>query len=202
MQNSFSSCKLRHDLYARPFPGFETSSPSKVLHILVALYGLRQAAYEFYVLLMSLIVDFGMIRCDVDHGIFFGEWTSPLDPSVTMPPSGSLVLYVPLHIDDGLAITNSPSLYAWFLTVLSRCLHIVNLGPCSKFLSILIIHDLPNRKLWLLSHIYLSSLLDEWNLASFKPASTLFPPGAFSSAPAPPNLLPNLSDADLVPLYQ
>ena len=68
----FLHAKLWHDPYACPFPGFETSSPSKVLRILVALYGLHQAAYEFYVLLMLLLVDFGMIHCDVDHGIFFG----------------------------------------------------------------------------------------------------------------------------------
>ena len=115
---AFLHAKLRHDLYARPFPGFETSHPSKVLRILVALYGLCQAAYEFYVLLMSLLLDFGMIHCEVDHGVFIGEWVSPLDPSVMMPSSGSLILYVPLHVDDGLAITNSPSLYAWFLKVL------------------------------------------------------------------------------------
>ena len=65
---AFLHAKLRHDLYACPFPGFETSSSSKVLRILVALYGLCQAAYKFYVLLMLLLVDFGMICCDVDHG--------------------------------------------------------------------------------------------------------------------------------------
>ena len=201
-KTAFLHAKLRHDLYARPFPGFETSSPSKVLRILVALYGLRQAAYEFYVLLMSLLLDFGMIRCDVDHGVFIGEWTSPPDPSITMPPLGPLVLYVPLHVDDGLAITNSSPLYAWFLKVLSRRLRIVDLGSCSKFLSILIIRDRPARKLWLSLHVYVSALLDEWNLVSCKSASTPFPSGVFPSTLSSPNSLPDLSDADLVPRYQ
>ena len=88
------------------------------------------------------------------------------------------------------------------MNVLSCHLHIVDLGPCSKFLSILIICDRPNHKLWLSSHVYLTTLLDEWNLTSCKPASTLFPSGAFSSAPAPQNSLPDLLDADLVPRYQ
>ena len=77
---AFLHAKLRHDLYAHPFPGFETSSPPKVLRILVALYGLHQAAYEFYVLLMSLLLAFGMIHCDVDHGVFIGEWASLWTP--------------------------------------------------------------------------------------------------------------------------
>ena len=202
-KTAFLHAKLRHDLYARPFPGFETSDPSKVLRILVALYGLRQSAYEFYILLMSLLLDLGMVRCEVDHGVFIGEWSSPPDPSIVMPSSGPLVLYVPLHVDDGLGITNSPSLYAWFLKVLSRRLHIVDLGPCSKFLSILIIRDRPQHRIWLSSHVYISELLDEWNLTSCKPASTPFPSGVTSLSPvSPSNSLPDISDADLVPRYQ
>ena len=201
-KTAFLHAKLRHDLYARPFPSFETSNSSRVLRILVALYGLRQSAFEFYMLLLSLLLNIGMVHCEVDHGIFIGEWTSPPDPSIEMPASGLLVLYVPLHVDDGLGVTNSPSLYAWFLRILSQRLHIVDLGPCSKFLSILIIRDRPNRKIWLSSHVYVSELLDEWNLSSCKPASTPFPSGALPLSPAPPNSIPDLSDAELVPRYQ
>ena len=86
--------------------------------------------------------------------MFIGEWSSPPDPSIVMPSSGPLVLYVPLHVDDSLGITNSPLLYAWFLKVLLRRLHIIDLGPCSKFLSILIIHDRPQHRIWLSSHVY------------------------------------------------
>ena len=64
-KTAFLHAKLRHTLYARPFPGFPTTSSSKVLRILVALYGLRQSAYEFYMLIMSLILELGMVRCEV-----------------------------------------------------------------------------------------------------------------------------------------
>ena len=85
----------------------------------MALYGLQQAAYEFYMLICSLLLALGMVHCEVDHGIFMGEWTSLPDPSVVMPADGGpLVLYVPLHVDDSLGITNSASLYAWFLSSL------------------------------------------------------------------------------------
>ena len=60
-KTAFLHAKLRHDLYAQPFPGFETSDPSKILRILVALYGLRQSAYKFYILLMSLLLDLRMV---------------------------------------------------------------------------------------------------------------------------------------------
>ena len=131
-KTAFLHAKLHHPLYARPFSGYPASSPSKVLLILAALYSLRQSAYEFYMLICSLLIALGMIRCKVDHGVFMGEWTSAPHPSVIMPADGNpLVLYIPLHVDDGLALTNSPTLYAWFLSTLSAHLHIVDLGPCS-----------------------------------------------------------------------
>ena len=202
-KTAFLHAKIRHPLYARPFPGYPASSTSKVLRILVALYGLRQSAYEFYILICSLLVAFGMIRCEVDHGIFLGEWTSPPDPSVAMPEDGSpIVLYVPLHVDDGLAITNSPSLYAWFLSILSRRLQIVDLGPCSKFLNILILRDRIHRKIWLSSHVYISELLAEWNLTSCRIAPTPFPSNFSDFSSISYTSLPSISDADLVPQYQ
>jgi hypothetical protein len=173
------------------------------LHILVALYGLRQSAYEFYILILSLLLEFGMVRCEVDHGIFFGEWPSSPDPSICMPLDGSLlVLYVPLHVDDGLAITNSISLYTWFLSVLVQWLHIVDLGPCAKFLNILIIRDRPGQRLWLSPCLYISKLLEEWNLASCRSLTTPFPSTPPDPHSAPPKSLPDISDADLVPQYQ
>ena len=88
------------------------------------------------------------------------------------------------------------------MRTLSCRLQIVDLGTCSKFLSILIIRDRVNRKIWLSSHVYVSDLLDEWNLASCKPASTPFPSAVSTLPAASSNSLPDVSDADLVTRYQ
>ena len=202
-KSAFLHAKLRHPMYACPFPGYPASSPTKVLRILAALYGLRQSAYEFYILICTLLLALGMVRCKVDHGVFMGEWTAPPHPSIAMPSDGCpLVLYVPLHVDDGLAITNLPSLYAWFLSTLSARLHVVDLGQCSKFLNVLILCDRSARRLWLSSHLYVTELLEEWNLSNCRTASTSFPSN-FSDLPqAPPTSIPSVSDADLMPQYQ
>ena len=126
-KTTFLHAKIRHPIYACQIPGYSLPNPKKVLCILVALYGLWQSAFEFYMLFSSLLLSLGMICCEVDHGVFSGEWTSAPDPSISMPVDGCpLVLYVPLHVDDGLAVTNSPSLYSWFLRMLAACLLIVN----------------------------------------------------------------------------
>ena len=168
----------------------------------MALYGLRQSAYEFYILIMLLLLNLGLVHCEVDHGVFVGEWSSPPDLSITMPTSGPLVLYVLLHVDDGLEITNSVLLYTWFLKTLSQHLQIVDLGNCSKFLSILILCDRANHKTWLSSHLYIADLLDEWNLSLCKPASTPFPSTLSSLSAVFSNSVPDMSDADLVTSYQ
>jgi hypothetical protein len=200
-KTAFLHAKIRHPIYCRQIPGFPPLDSKKALRILVALYGLRQSSFEFYSLLSSLLLDLGMTCCAVDHGIFFAEWATAPDPSILMPlDGGRLVLYVPLHVDDGLGITNSRALYDWFLANLSKRLHIVDLGQCSKFLSIVIIRDRPSRRIWLSSHLYVLELLDEWNLSSCRQALTPFP--STINEPAPLNSLPSISDADITPKYQ
>jgi len=182
-KTAFLHAKLRHPLYARPFPGYQLNTPGKVLHIMVALYG--------------------MIRCEVDHGVFYGEWSSPPHPSIAPQEDGKpLVLYVLLHFNDGLAITNSTSLYQRFLATLAKQLLIVDLGPCSKFLGILIIQDRPSCCIWLSSHVYIAELLHEWKMTNCKCASTPFP-YKVNEMPVPlSNSLPDVTDEELTVKYQ
>jgi len=155
-------------------------------------------------LFFSLLIGLGMSRCECDHGVFFGEWSTPPNPSIAMPPNSSpLILFVPLHVDDGLGITNSEPLYLWFLKSLSVRLHVVDLGPCSKFLNILIVHHRVHHRLWLSSHLYVSELLTDWNMTNCRPTSTpLAPPASSAATPVPPNALSDVSDDDLKPKYQ
>ena len=200
-KTAFLHARLRHDVYCRPFSGWPLAQVGNVLKIQAALYGLRQSAYEFYVLLSSLLLAMGLSRCECDHGVFFGSWTTPPDPSVSMPQDGSpLVLFVPVHVDDGLGVTNSLPLYLWFLKSLSHRLHIVDLGVCSKFLSIVIVRDRTARRLWLSSQVYVTELLTDWNMASCRPASTPLASTPLPAASA--NSLPDVSDSDLKPKYQ
>jgi len=118
-----------------------------------------------------------------------------------MPPDGSLlVLFIPIHVDDSLGVTNSHSLYLWFLHSLSRRLHIVDLGVCSKFLSFVIVRDRTARRLWLSSQVYVMELLTDWNMASCRPAST--PLASTPPAIVPANSLSDISDSNLKTKYQ
>jgi Reverse transcriptase (RNA-dependent DNA polymerase) len=70
-KTAFLHAKICHPNYARQFPGYTLKNPGKVLRILIALYGLCQSAFEFYSLLMLLFLDLEMVRCEVNHGVFY-----------------------------------------------------------------------------------------------------------------------------------
>jgi len=57
-------------IFCKQIPGFPEADSHTVLRLLVALYGLRQSSYEFYMLLFKLMVRLGLTRCEVDHAIF------------------------------------------------------------------------------------------------------------------------------------
>ena len=121
VKTTFLHAKLSTTIYCKQIPGFPEADPQTVLHLLVALYGLHQSSYEFYMLLLHLMVHLGLTCCEVDHAGFSGHWSSPSNASIPMPSDGSdLLLLIPVHVDDSLAVTNSIPLYTWFITELCK----------------------------------------------------------------------------------
>ncbi|KAJ3489748.1 hypothetical protein NLJ89_g11496 [Agrocybe chaxingu] len=209
VKTAFLHARNHHPVYCRQIPGYLLDDTSLVLEVLVALYGLRQSAFKWYQLFMSLLLVLGLIRCEADHGLFYGYWSSSPDPSIPMPAGGKpLVLVVPIHVDDGLGVTNSEPLYKWFISQLQKHVQVIDLGPCSRFLSVSIIRDRASRRLWFSSHLYISELLDDWHMSDCKPSQTPFLSNVLNhKAPhgvkdCPLNALPDISDTDLKPLYQ
>ena len=82
VKTAFLHCRLRQDIYCKQIPGYPLPDSKKVLHVLVALYGLQQSAFEFYNLLRKSFTSLGMHRCEVDHTVFSGTWSVPPHPSI------------------------------------------------------------------------------------------------------------------------
>ena len=65
-----------------------------------------------------------------------------------MPQNGDdLVIFMPVHVDDGLVATNSLPLYLWVLGEMNKHFKVNDLGVASLYLGICITRDHPNRKL-------------------------------------------------------
>jgi len=140
----------------------------------------------------------GMMHCEVDHTVFYGRWSSPPDSSIPMPSNrDDLILMVPVHIDDGLAVTNSIPLYSWFITELSKELDDVDLGLVSMFLVIHIHCDHPHHKIFLSQKSFITDLLNTWNMTNCYPSQVPLCQKLHELPPSPPNSLPDIHDIDI-----
>ena len=202
VKTAFLHCKLKNELYCRQIPGHPLDDPKKVLRVLVALYGLRQSAFEFYTLLWKCFASIGMHRCEVDHAVFSGTWIIPPHSSIpSLPSNAPLFAIIPVHVDDGLVVCNSLPLYLWIVAELQKSLEIIDMGPASLYLGIRITRDRVHRKLWLSQKSYCMDLLHTWNLSNCTSASTPMLTKPYLLDPTP-HALPSITDDDVKPLFQ
>jgi hypothetical protein len=203
VKTAFLHAKLGYLLYAKQIPGFPEADPQTVLRLLVAIYGLRQSAYEFYIFFLKLLIRLGLSRSELDHSVFIGRWTSPPHPSVSMPSDGKpLLLIIPIHVDDGLAVTNSTPLYQWFIDQLTPDLEIVDMGPVAMYLGNRITRDRLNRKLWISQKPLLIELLQNWNMLDCTPSNLPLSQPLHKLPPPPPNSIPGIHDDNITINYQ
>jgi Reverse transcriptase (RNA-dependent DNA polymerase) len=160
VKTAFLYCCLHSELYCKQIPGYPFPDPSTVLHVLVALYGLRQSAFEFYTLLFHCFQSLGMCCCEVDHTVFYGSWSSFPYPSVPPLSSGTpLFTIISIHVDNGPIACNSLLLYSWIISKLQKMLEIIDISPASLYLGNRIMCDCSHCKLWLSQKSYCVKLL-------------------------------------------
>ena len=205
VKTAFLHARLPYSIYVKQIPGYPEDDSRTVLRLLVALYGLKQSAYEWYTLLLSIFSDLGLFRCEADHAVFIGRWSSSLDPTVTMPDSGQpLILIVPIHVDDGLAISNSTSLYTWFVREVSKKVDFVCMGSVinTRYLGQRIVRDRQHKTIRLSQSDLVTNLLEDWGMLDCKPAPTPLPHNPNNPPPCSPNACPDVSDADITVAFQ
>ena len=205
VKTAFLHARLPNDIFVKQIPGFPEPSSTTVLRLLVPLYGLKQSSHEWYKLLSSTLASLGLRRCEADHAVFMGRWTVPPHSSLLPSPSANpLYLIIPIHVDDGLAITNSLSLYQWFVQQISKTIEFVCLGPVlnTRYLGQRIIRDRSNRTLQISQSDLIVALIDEWGLTDCKTSSVPLHHNPSNLPPCSPNACPEISDDKILPSYQ
>ena len=134
-----------------------------------------------------------------------GRWTTPPHPSI--PPLASadpLFLFIPIHVDDGLAITNSTHLYDWFVKGISATINFVCLGPVLNtcYLGQRIIRDRSSKTLQLSQSDLIATLLEDWGMTTCKSSSIPLHHNPSNLPPHPPNACSNIPDDKLLSSYQ
>ena len=205
VKTAFLHACLPYDIFVKQIPGFPEADVSTVLRLLVALYGLKQSSYEWYKLLSSTLATLGLLRCEADHAVFIGRWESSPHPSVPLPSPGiPLFLIIPIHVDDGLAISNSLPLYNWFIAEVSKTIEIVCLGPVlnTRYLGQRIFRDRPNKIIRISQSDLIMALLEDWGL--YDPKTSLVPlhHNPHSLPPCSPNACADIPDDKVTVSYQ
>lgn len=176
-----------------------------MLKLLVALYGLRQSAYEWYKLLSKTFLLLGLLHCEANHAVFIGQWETPPHSSIIMPSSGEpLTLIVLIHIDDGLAVSNLLPLYQWFVAKMLKKTDFVCLGAVvnSRYLGLHIICDRSNKTIKISQFDLICDLLDNWGIKDCKPANIPLSHNLHKLPPCSPNTCNNIPDQDITILHQ
>ena len=146
-------------MYIRQPRGYEESGPNGealVGKLNSSLYGIKQAAYEFYRILCKELEGQGFTRCEADHAVF----------SLRRDEVQCLLAW---HVDDGMAGSNN----SLFLSETKRRLHarfgIMDMGPITKYLGIQFERDRSTRELWIHQGEYILHILDEYGLSDCHP---------------------------------
>ena len=159
IKRAFLHGKIDEDVYIKQPHGYEESGPNgKVLvgKLNSSLYGIKQAAYEFYKILQGELEEQGFIQCEVDHAVFFFH-------------RNGVCCLLAWHVDDGMAGSNNAS----FLDEKKHRLHvrfgITDMGAIAKYLGIQFKQDQTTKELWIHQADYTCHLLDEYGLSNCHP---------------------------------
>jgi hypothetical protein len=146
-----------------------------------------------------------LLCCEADHAVFIGRWNTPPHPSIPTLSSGAmLTLIVPVHVNDGLAISNSLPLYQWFTTEMLKKINFVCMGAVinSRYLGHHIIHDRSNKTIHISQADLISDLLEDWGMKTCKPTNVPLSNKLHNLPPCSPNACNEISDNDITVSYQ
>ena len=205
VKTAFLHARLPYSIFVKQIPGYPETDASTVLRLLVALYGLKQSSHEWYKLLSTLLAKLGLLRCEADHAVFIGRWTSSPHSSVPLDPSGKpLFLIIPIHVDDGLAISNSLPLYNWFVMEITKSIEFISLGPVinTRYLGQRIVRDRANKTINLSQSDLILCLLEDWGLHDSKTSNIPLQHNPSNLPPCSPNACKDIPDDKILPSYQ
>ena len=159
---AYLNAPLRHRLYMSLPAGF--TPPTKyganaVLELKRAIYGLKQAGFEWNVTLVKRLLEQGFTR-------------SKLDPCIFWKREGESIILLGVYVDDVSASYNNREKYKIFVSDLEKKFKISKREEMKDFLSMEITRDRSKRTVDLKQTKYVDDLLERFGQENSKPAST------------------------------
>jgi transposase InsO family protein len=167
VRTAFLNADLKEDIYLTQPAGFEDSEhPDWVWKLEKAIYGLKQAGYEWNQTLDEYLrkEGFKFVRSEADRSLYVLH-------------ENNRVIWLVVYVDDMLAASNSRDYLNDFKLRLKQRFALSDLGPARHFLGMHIIRDREKRLLSVSQRTYLEKILENAGMSHCNPVGTPMTPG-------------------------
>ncbi|KIK18677.1 hypothetical protein PISMIDRAFT_14173 [Pisolithus microcarpus 441] len=158
-KRAFLHGKLTEGIYMKQPRGFEQHNNLGILlvcRLLCSLYGLKQAAFDWYVTLSKLLEELGFSRSDINLAVFIFDRAGE--------DGRRVICIIVWHVDDGLGGCNSRYFLNWVKGKIGERFGISDLGPVSLYLGIKIERRWETCEVWIHQESYIDHLCEEYGL--------------------------------------
>ena len=154
---AFLESFIKATVYVKQPYGFEeprSARYTRVFHLLRALYGLKQAPREWYLTLISYLINLGYKRLEHDLCVFSHE-------------NGIIIA---IFVDDLLLLDPYLTEISNLEKELGDRFRMRDMGPISWYLSMEVIRDQPNRTLYINQSAFTQRMLEDLEMEDCKSA--------------------------------
>ena len=181
IKGAFLMAPCKEDIYIN-FPGRYRLPPGKCLKCRSYVYGLKQSAARWHELFSGWLIKYGFTNLD-DDGVTFMKRQHNAEGTESK-------IILSMHVDDGLAASNDPVMYAAFLDALRQDFDLSDCGELSWLLGCKVEQDSKAGTVRLTQEKYCNDILKRFQMHDCTPVAT----------PCEANM--HLSDDDCPPLQQ
>ena len=161
VKTAFLHGDLKEEIYMDKLEGFKVKGKEHmVCKLKKSLYGLKQAARQWYKKFDSFIVGHEYTRTNADHCVYIRKF-----------PNGKFVILL-LYVDDMLIVGQDAGVIGNLKKDLFKSFDMKDLGPARQILGTQILRNRKAKKLWLSQEKYIEQVLERFNMKHAKPIST------------------------------
>ena len=171
VNNAFTESTLNWTIFMKPPPGMNVED-NRCLRLLQSLYGLKQAAFDWYNTCDRKLVSLGFTSSNSDPCMYLNKL------------KGMIIL---VYVDDITIIAHHKQDIAWFKKEFRQDFKIKDLGDLKKILGVEIKRDRRNRTITIHQSTYIKKLLKNMEMEEDRHRTTDIPMNGYDSIqPATP----------------
>jgi hypothetical protein len=157
VETAFLYGDLDEEVYMRQPPGFEVKGKEGwVCRLRKGLYGLKQAARQWYLKLHGVLTDMGFLRSEADQGLYTIRW-------------GGEVLHLAVYVDDFGLFANGTRIMLEVKSRLASAFSVKDLGEMRFCLGLEVTRDRNLRTIRLSQRPYIESLASQYHMEAAHP---------------------------------